>query len=84
MIQRAMFCPILLHFASLRGASHPAAPMHSTYRTEVARARRGVEAQQQSGDGDHVVLHKRLQEGRKCQPWYVPAGSRAPSASPTW
>lgn len=31
-----------------------------TYRTEVAGARRGVEAQQQPSDGDHVVLHERL------------------------
>lgn len=32
-----------------------------TYRTEVAGARRGVEAQQQPSDGDHVVLHERLE-----------------------
>lgn len=32
-----------------------------TYRTEVAGARRGVEAQKQPSDGDHVVLHKRLE-----------------------
>ena len=32
-----------------------------TYRTEVARARRGVKTQQQPSDGDHVVLHERLQ-----------------------
>lgn len=31
-----------------------------TYRTEVTRARRGVETQQQPSDGDHVVLHERL------------------------
>lgn len=31
-----------------------------TYRAEVARARRGVQTQQQPRDGDHVVLHERL------------------------
>lgn len=33
-----------------------------TYRTEVTRARRGVQTQQQPRDGDHVVLHERLGE----------------------
>lgn len=33
-----------------------------TYRTEVPGARRGVEAQQQPSDGDHVILHERLGE----------------------
>lgn len=80
--------PCSTPFCLSQRASHPTAPTHmpcsSTYRTEVARTWCSVKAQQQPGDGDHVVLDKRLQEGRKCQPQYVPAGSRAPRAPPTW
>lgn len=36
-----------------------------TYSTQVPRARRGVQTQEQPGDGDHVVLHKRLSENRE-------------------
>lgn len=38
----------------------PTACSLGAYRAEVSGARRGVEAQQQPGDGDHVVLHERL------------------------
>lgn len=46
--------------------ARPAGPV--THGAEVAGARRGVEAQQQPGDGDHVVLHEGLAgEGGRCE-----------------
>lgn len=52
-----------------------------THGAEVAGAWRGVKAQQQPGDGDHVVLHEGLAgQGGRSEAGH-PGGRRAPSAS---